>query len=239
MIIGRMKERNGIKRDVSIELGKVTLQGTLGLPETAKGIVLFAHGSGSSRHSSRNRYVAGELQSHGMATLLFDLLTPEEEAVDQRTMQLRFNIFLLAKRLVGATRWVMRNPEALGLDVGYFGASTGAAAALMASAQLPDAIAAVVSRGGRPDLAGEALGSVQAPTLLIVGGNDEPVITLNQQALAELRCREKKLVIVPGATHLFEEPGALANVAGIAAEWFACHFAPVGHTLVRQAAQTR
>jgi putative phosphoribosyl transferase len=239
MIPGRMKERNGFERDVSIELGNVTLQGTLGFPETAKGIVLFAHGSGSSRLSPRNRYVAGELQSDGMATLLFDLLTSEEEAVDQRTMQLRFNIRLLAKRLVGATRWVMRDLEALGLDIGYFGASTGAAAALMASAQLYDTIAAVVSRGGRPDLAGEALGSVQAPTLLIVGGNDEPVITLNQQALAELRCREKRLVIIPGATHLFEEPGALAKVAGMAAEWFACHFEPVGHAQIRKAAQTR
>jgi putative phosphoribosyl transferase len=239
MIPGRMKERNGIERDVSIELAKVTLQGTLGLPETAKGIVLFAHGSGSSRLSPRNRYVAGELQSQGIATLLFDLLTPEEEAVDQRTMQLRFNIRLLAKRLVGATRWVMRDLEVLGLDIGYFGASTGAAAALMASAQLSDTIAAVVSRGGRPDLAGEALGAVQAPTLLIVGGNDKQVITLSQQALAELECCEKKLVIIPGATHLFEEPGALAKVAGMAAEWFACHFAPVGHVRVRQIAQTR
>lgn len=239
MIPSRMKEQNGIERDVSIELGKVTLQGTLGLPETARGIVLFAHGSGSSRLSPRNRYVAGELQSHGMATLLFDLLTPEEEAVDERTMQLRFDIGLLAKRLVGATRWVMRNPEALGLDIGYFGASTGAAAALMAAAQLPETIAAVVSRGGRPDLAGEALGSVQAPTLLIVGGNDEPVITLNQQALAELRCREKRLVIIPEATHLFEEPGALTKVAEMAAGWFACHFAPIGHARVQQIAQSR
>jgi putative phosphoribosyl transferase len=207
--------------------------------KTAKGIVLFVHGSGSSRLSPRNRFVAGELQSHGIATLLFDLLTPKEESIDQRTLHLRFDIRLLAKRLVGATRWVMRDLEALGLDIGYFGASTGAAAALMASAQLSDTVAAVVSRGGRPDLAGEALGSVQAPTLLIVGGNDEPVITLNQQALAELDCREKKLVIIPGATHLFEEPGALAKVAGIAAEWFACHFAPAGHVRVRQTAQSR
>ena len=174
-----------------------------------------------------------------MATLLFDLLTPEEESVDERTMELRFDIDLLAKRLVGATRWVMRNPEALGLDIGYFGASTGAAAALMAAAQLPETIAAVVSRGGRPDLAGEALGSVQAPTLLIVGGNDEQVITLNQQALAELRCREKRLVIIPGATHLFEEPGALTKVAGMAAEWFACHFAPIGQARVQQIARSR
>jgi putative phosphoribosyl transferase len=230
---------NNTQCDVSIELPGVTLQGILGLPETAKGVVLFAHGSGSSHLSPRNRYVAEVLQSHGIATLLLDLLTMEEEALDQRTSQLRFDIGLLAKRLVGATRWVLQNSELLGLDIGYFGASTGAAAALMASTQLPDTIAAVVSRGGRPDLAGDALGSVQAPTLLLVGGNDEPVIALNRLALAELRCREKKLVIIPGATHLFEEPGALAKVAGFAAEWFACHFAPVGHDQVRQGAQTR
>jgi putative phosphoribosyl transferase len=236
MIPGRTTERNGGECEVSIGLGKVTLQATLALPENPKGFVLFAHGSGSSRHSPRNRYVAAELQSHGMATLLFDLLTSDEEAIDERTMQLRFNINLLAKRLVGATRWVVRNPGVGGLNIGYFGASTGAAAALVAAAQIPDSIAAIVSRGGRPDLAGEALSSVQAPTLLIVGGNDELVVKLNQQALAELRCQDKKLAIVPGATHLFEEPGALENVAAIAAEWFAGHFAPVGQGRVRQTA---
>jgi putative phosphoribosyl transferase len=239
MILSRIKERNGIEVDVSIELGKVALQGNLGLPEAAKGVVLFAHGSGSSRLSLRNRHVAEILRSHGIATLLFDLLTTDEEAIDQRTSQLRFNIRLLAKRLVGATRWVMRNPEVLGLDIGYFGASTGAAAALMAAAQLPDTIAAIVSRGGRPDLAGEALGAVQAPTLLIVGEIDEAVITLNEQALAELHCREKQLVIIPGATHLFEEPGTLAEAASIAAEWFACHFATVGHAQDRHAVHAR
>jgi putative phosphoribosyl transferase len=239
MIPGRMKEKNGGECEVSIGLGKVTLQGTLALPENPKGVVLFAHGSGSSRLSPRNRYVAAELQSHGMATLLFDLLTSDEEAIDEKTMQLRFNISLLAKRLVGATRWVVRNPGVCGLNIGYFGASTGAAAALVAAAQIPDSIAAVVSRGGRPDLAGEALGSVWAPTLLIVGGNDEIVIALNQQALAELRCPEKKLAIVPGATHLFEEPGALENVAGMATEWFAGHFAQAGQNHVRQTAGTR
>jgi len=211
-----------------MQVGKVILQGTLGYPEIAKGIVLFAHGSGSSRYSPRNRYVAGELQSHEIATLLFDLLTPEEEAVDRTTMQLRFNIRLLAKRLAGATRWVQRNPATAGLRVGYFGASTGAAAALMASAQLPEKIAAVVSRGGRPDLAGEALDSVQAPTLLIVGENDQPVIAMNEQALSELGCREKQIVIIPGATHLFEEPGALAAVARLAGEWFSDHFTDAG-----------
>lgn len=225
---GRVMVQNRIEREVSMQVGKVILQGTLGHPEIAKGIVLFAHGSGSSRYSPRNRYVAGELQSHEMATLLFDLLTPEEEAVDQMTMQLRFNIRLLAKRLIGATRWVQRNSATAGLRVGYFGASTGAAAALMASAQLPEKIAAVVSRGGRPDLAGEALGSVQAPTLLIVGGNDQPVIAMNEQALAELGCREKQIVIITGATHLFEEPGALGSVARLAAEWFSTHFTSPG-----------
>ena len=239
MIFGPVNERNDIEHEVSIELGKVTLKGNLALPRAAKGIVLFAHGSGSSRHSPRNRSVAGELQSHRLATLLFDLLTAEEEAVDQRTMLLRFNIRLLAKRLVGATRWVMRDSKLSGMDIGYFGASTGAAAALMAAVQLPDLIAAIVSRGGRPDLAGEALGAVQSPTLLIVGGMDAPVITLNQQALARLRCPEKKLVIIPGATHLFEEPGALAEVAAIAREWFVRHFTTVGHALVRRAVPTR
>ncbi len=234
MIPGRMKEKNGGECEVSIGLGKVTLQGTLALPENPKGVVLFAHGSGSSRYSPRNRYVAAELQSHGMATLLFDLLTSDEEAIDERTMQLRFNINLLAKRLVGATRWVVRSPGVGGLNIGYFGASTGAAAALVAAAQIPDSIAAIVSRGGRPDLAGEALGSVWAPTLLIVGGNDEIVISLNVQAMAQLHSPEKKLAIVPGATHLFEEPGALENVAGMATDWFAVHFAQAGQSHVRQ-----
>ena len=239
MIPGRMKEKNSSECEVSIGLGKVTLQGTLAIPENPKGIVLFAHGSGSSRHSPRNRYVASELQSHGMATLLFDLLTSDEEAIDERTMQLRFNISLLAKRLVGATSWVARSPGVAGLDVGYFGASTGAAAALVAAAEIPGSIAAIVSRGGRPDLAGEALGSVQAPTLLIVGGYDDIVIALNQQAMAELRCQEKKLTIVPGATHLFEEPGALEMVAGMATEWFAGHFAQAGQNSARQTTGTR
>lgn len=226
MITARAKLQNVHAQDVSIEFAKLTLQGILALPDGAKGLVLFAHGSGSSRHSPRNQQVAEVLQSNGIATLLLDLLTAEEEIIDQRTAQLRFNIRLLAKRLLGATGWAMRQADLRGLNIGYFGASTGAAAALIAAAELPDAVAAVVSRGGRPDLAGEMLSHVQAPTLLIVGGHDEPVIALNQQALAELGCREKKIVIIPGATHLFEEQGALAKVATIASDWFACHLAP-------------
>jgi pimeloyl-ACP methyl ester carboxylesterase len=182
-------------------------------------VVLFAHGSGSSRHSPRNRFVARVLREAGLATLLIDLLTADEEAVDQYTAQLRFDIGLLAQRLVGATDWLLQNRETAGLPIGYFGASTGAAAALVAAAERPDAVAAIVSRGGRPDLAGPALSRVRAPTLLIVGGNDIPVIGLNEEALAQLTT-EKRLVIVPGASHLFEEPGALEEVARLAADWF-------------------
>jgi len=221
----RLTEYVSCERPISIELAKVTLEGDLGLPPHPCGIVLFAHGSGSSRHSPRNRFVAETLQAHGMGTLLMDLLTEGEEEIDRRTSLLRFNIRLLAKRLAGATTWTLRQPELRGLSVGYFGASTGAAAALVAAAQLPGKVAAVVSRGGRPDLAGDALGSVVAPTLLIVGGNDGAVIDLNEQALAELGCSEKKLFIIPGATHLFEEPGTLEEAAKIAAEWFSRHFA--------------
>jgi pimeloyl-ACP methyl ester carboxylesterase len=223
MEAGQRAEKK-IEREMSIDAGGVRLEGALRLPVDARGIVLFAHGSGSSRHSPRNRYVAGVLQSRGLATLLFDLLTREEESIDRVTGHLRFDIALLADRLAGATRHVLHTPELKSLPVGYFGASTGAAAALVAAATLPEAVVAVVSRGGRPDLAGEALLSVKAPTLLIVGGNDEPVIELNRQALARLACAEKELVIVPGATHLFEEPGTLEEVAGLAAEWFTRHF---------------
>jgi len=225
MTPARMTEHSSSACPVSIALGRATLEGNLGLPAHPCGIVLFAHGSGSSRLSPRNRFVAETLQSRGIATLLMDLLTASEEEIDQRTSQLRFNIRLLAKRLAGATTWTLRQPDLRGLSVGYFGASTGAAAALVAAAQHSGAIAAIVSRGGRPDLAGDALASVVAPTLLIVGGNDGPVIDLNEQALAQLGCSEKKLVIVPGATHLFEEPGALEEVASLAAEWFSRHFA--------------
>jgi len=212
------------ERPVSIGLVKATLEGNLAVPPHPCGIVLFAHGSGSSRHSPRNRFIADTLQSHGIATLLMDLLTASEEEIDQRTSQLRFNIRLLAKRLAGATTWTLRQPDLRGLSVGYFGASTGAAAALVAAAQLSGTVSAVVSRGGRPDLAGDALGSVVAPTLLIVGGYDGPVIDLNEQALAELGCSEKKLVVISGATHLFEEPGALEEVARVASDWFSLHF---------------
>lgn len=237
MIPGRKAKHNGIETEVSIEAVKVTLEGTLGLPEHAAGIVLFAHGSGSSRHSPRNRYVAQVLQSKGIGTLLFDLLTSKEEAIDQYNAELRFNIPFLAKRLVGATEWLLCQPDTQTLKVGYFGASTGAAAALVAAAELPDAVAAVVSRGGRPDLAADALGTVRAPTLLIVGGDDVPVIGMNQEALSKMRCPEKKLVIVPGATHLFEEPGTLEEVARLAAEWFAEHLTPVAQPRMRASAR--
>jgi pimeloyl-ACP methyl ester carboxylesterase len=207
------------QRPLRIRVGPAILDADLGLPAAATGLVLFAHGSGSSRFSPRNRHVARLLNDAGLATALADLLTPAEEAVDERTRHLRFDIGLLAQRLVGATDWLRAQESTRRLPVGYFGASTGAAAALVAAAQRPDVIRAVVSRGGRPDLAGEALTRVQAPTLLLVGGNDVPVIELNQRALALLRC-EKQLVVVPGATHLFEEPGALDAVATMAREWF-------------------
>ncbi len=195
------------------------LEGDLSVPERAGGVVLFAHGSGSSGHSPRNRYVAEVLQDAGLATLLIDLLTADEERVDVQTAHLRFDIRMLAERLVGVTDWLNGLPDIGHLRVGYFGASTGGGAALVAAVERSQAIGAVVSRGGRPDLAGPALPRVQAPTLLIVGGNDVPVIAMNQQAMAELRA-EKQLAIVPGATHLFEEPGALEEVARLARDWF-------------------
>jgi len=207
------------ERLVRVAAGPVTLEGNLNLPEDARGVVLFAHGSGSSRLSPRNRYVAQLLNQARLATLLVDLLTAEEEAVDLRTAQLRFNIGLLAERLVGVTDWLVEQPNAQPLPIGYFGASTGAAAALVAAAERPKIVRAVVSRGGRPDLAGPALAHVEAPTLLMIGGSDPLVIELNRAALAQLRC-EKRLVIVPGATHLFEEPGTLDEVARLARQWF-------------------
>jgi putative phosphoribosyl transferase len=207
------------ERVVRVPAGEVTLEGNLGVPEGAGGVVLFAHGSGSSRHSPRNRYVAEVLRSAGLGTLLIDLLTPEEEQVDLSTRQLRFDIGLLAERLVWATDWLKQEPETQGLKVGYFGASTGAGAALVAASQRPGEAGAVVSRGGRPDLAGEALPRVQAPTLLIVGGNDRVVIELNKDAMRQLRAVHE-LVIIPGATHLFEERGALEEVARLARDWF-------------------
>ena len=210
------------EREVRVPIGSITLEGKLNVPEGARGLVLFAHGSGSVRHSPRNRYVAQELRRAGLATLLIDLLTPDEEEIDLRTRHLRFDIGLLAERLVGATDWLVRNADTRDLNVGYFGASTGAGAALAAAAERPKEVGAVVSRGGRPDLARTALPRVAAPTLLIVGGNDEPVIGMNEEALACMRA-EKRLHIVPDASHLFEEPGALEEVSRLAAGWFARH----------------
>jgi len=210
-----MKEQN----PVDIQIGKLTLHGNLVVPDKAKGIVVFAHGSGSSRFSTRNNFVAGVLQKKGIATLLMDLLTEKEEVIDNQTAELRFDIPMLAERVVGATAWLKDQKEMKSLKIGYFGASTGAAAALIAAAKLPDDVFAVVSRGGRPDLAMEFLPKVKAPTLLIVGGNDGQVIGMNEEALAKLTC-EKKMEIVPGATHLFEEPGTLEKAADLAAQWF-------------------
>ena len=207
------------KREVRVRVGPVTLEGNLDIPESARGVVLFAHGSGSGRHSPRNRYVAEELRQAGLGTLLIDLLTPEEEEVDLRTRHLRFDLGMLAERLVGGTDWLAQNPDTQSLRVGYFGASTGAGAALVAAAERPNVVGAVVSRGGRPDLAREDLPRVVAPTLLIVGGEDHPVIGMNREAMGQLRA-EKELKIVPGATHLFEEPGALEDVVRLAAGWF-------------------
>jgi pimeloyl-ACP methyl ester carboxylesterase len=206
---------------VEIVLADARLEGNLEVVDPDAGIVLFAHGSGSSRHSPRNRNVARHLRDRGLGTLLFDLLTDDEERIDLVSREYRFDIPLLAERLVGATRWLIANRPAP-TAVGYFGASTGAAAALIAAAEEPETVRAVVSRGGRPDLAGDALGRVRAPTLLIVGGSDPVVLDLNRDALRRLDC-EKSLVVVPGATHLFEEPGALDAVARHAADWFARH----------------
>jgi len=207
---------------VGVPAAGAVLDGNLGIPEHALGIVLFAHGSGSSRFSPRNRLVAETLQGAGLATLLIDLLTSGEEAIDRRTRHLRFDIDLLAGRLTGVTDWLLRDSRTHELNIGYFGASTGAAAALVAAARRPEAVGAIVSRGGRPDLARDALGHVQAPTLLIVGGRDYAVIQMNQQALDGLRV-EKRMEIVAGATHLFEEPGALEEVARLACDWFQHH----------------
>jgi dienelactone hydrolase len=208
---------------VRVKAGTVVLEGNLSVVEGAQGVVLFAHGSGSSRNSPRNRFVARTLQEAGLATLLIDLLTSDEEAEDAYTAHLRFDIELLAQRLVGATDWLLRDSRTAGLTIGYFGASTGAGAALVAAGERNEVVGAVVSRGGRPDLAGTALRQVRAPTLLIVGEKDVPVIRLNREALAQLGSAEKQLVIVPGATHLFEEPGTLAEVARLASDWFTLH----------------
>lgn len=204
---------------VRIAAGDQTIAADLSLPSQAQGVVLFAHGSGSSRFSPRNRLVANYLQQAGIGTLLLDLLTEAEEQIDLRTGEYRFDIPLLARRLVMATDWAAADDQLSSFPLGYFGASTGAAAALVAAVERPDRISAIVSRGGRPDLAGPALAQVQAPTLLIVGGADELVLELNRQALAELPGR-KQLEVVPGATHLFEEPGKLEEVARLARHWF-------------------
>jgi len=215
-------EGNLLEREATIPVGERTVRGTLSLPPEASGVVVFAHGSGSGRFSPRNQYVAQVLQKAGLATLLVDLLE-EDEAGDRANV---FDIALLAGRLQAAADWLATQPETEKLRLGYFGASTGAGAALVAAARNPTAVGAVVSRGGRPDLAHAFLSVVQAPTLLIVGGNDDVVIELNEQALRLLRC-PKEIVIVPGATHLFEEPGALEQVARLAKEWFVRYLAPV------------
>lgn len=209
---------------VLVKVGSVELEGYLSLPTAATGAVVFAHGSGSSRHSPRNRYVADILNKGGLATLLIDLLNTDEQEVDLQTSQLRFDIPFLANRLVAITQWVRNQPQLAGLKVGYFGASTGAGAALVAAAEVPQLIRAVVSRGGRPDLAGDdALARVQAPTLAIVGRNDPVVLELNRKALARITC-VKALHVIPGASHLFEEPRALEEVAKLARAWFTEEF---------------
>ena len=213
--------------EARVPAGRAMLDGNLTIVAQTKGLVLFAHGSGSSRHSPRNQFVARTLNDAGLATLLFDLLTPEEESVDVYTREHRFDIGLLAERLVYATKWAKQQEQTKDFRIGYFGSSTGGGAALVAAAELPNEIGAVVSRGGRPDLAGDALPKVKAPTLLIVGGEDQVVIELNEQARVQMKC-ECTIEIVPGATHLFEEPGALERVAKLAAEWFLRHIARNG-----------
>jgi putative phosphoribosyl transferase len=215
--------------EVTVRAESLALPGTLALPPEPRGVVAFAHGSGSSRHSPRNRFVAAVLREAGLGTLLFDLLSREEEAVDLRTGHLRFDIGLLAGRLVAAVDWLGERPETRDLPVGLFGASTGGGAALVATAERPEEVGAVVSRGGRPDLAGEALARVRAPTLLLVGEADGPVIALNRQALERLT-GEKELRLIPGAGHLFEEPGTLEQVARLAADWFHRHLARRKHS---------
>lgn len=218
--MAREKGPEATKTPIRVRMRDHSLQGDLGVPAEPHGIVLFAHGSGSSRHSPRNQYVARALERRDLATLLIDLLTPEEEVIDDRTAQYRFDIPLLADRLVMIVDWLRDQRNTASLPIGLFGASTGGGAALMAAADRPDEIAAVVSRGGRPDLAGAALAKVKTPTLLIVGGLDTPVIQMNRDAMRQMRA-EVKLEIVPGATHLFEEHGALERVAELAGEWFA------------------
>jgi putative phosphoribosyl transferase len=228
------RTRTGIVREVKIRTDDAVLSGELNVPIGAQGVVLFVHGSGSSRHSPRNQFVARTIREKNVGTLLFDLLTNQEEAIDERTRQLRFDIPLLARRLMDATNWIKREEDTSHLRVGYFGSSTGGGAALVASAEIGKEIFAVVSRGGRPDLAGpEVLQRVPSPTLLIVGGFDTPVIGLNEAALSWLQC-EKELTIVPGATHLFEEPGTLEEVARLATEWFRRHLRPKSSSAIQR-----
>lgn len=212
----------GTELDITIPAASVALDGTLAIPDRATGIVVFAHGSGSGRHSPRNRQVAGALRQTGLATLLFDLLTEDEAATDMRTGHMRFDIARLGQRLTGVVDWLANSPDTSALGIGLFGASTGAAAALLAAAERPRAVQAVVSRGGRPDLAGDFLERVQTPTLLIVGENDPEVLRMNRDAATRIR-GEQRIETVPGATHLFEEPGALERVTRLAAEWFGRH----------------
>ncbi|MFZ0510966.1 MAG: alpha/beta family hydrolase [Candidatus Nitrosopolaris sp.] len=217
--IERLNERLGEIKDTTF------LEGKLHIPRSAEGIIIFAHGSGSGRHSPRNQSVAEKLNEDGLATLLLDLLTADEEKLDNQTRQLRFDIGLLSKRLISTIDWIMNNPDTKNLAVGLFGASTGAAAALVAAAERQNVVSAIVSRGGRPDLAGRnMLKSVQAPTLLLVGGNDPEVLELNENALKDVKAEKKKITIIPGATHLFEEPGKMEQVARIASGWFRCYF---------------
>ena len=224
-----MNKTNTENRYVQILSMGVRLEGIVSVPDDARGFVVFVHGSGSSRHSPRNQYVAQTLQEGGLATLLFDLLTAEEEEIDLRTRQWRFDINMLANRTAGVLEWLELQPFAYGLKKGLFGSSTGAAAALMTAAELPDLVGAVVSRGGRPDLAGRALPKVEAPTLLIVGGRDQTVIELNEQALSQMQLGlGAKMIVVPGASHLFEEPGALEEAAQLSRDWFQMHLNRVG-----------
>lgn len=220
-----MHAQRAYSNEVKVPAGAVELEGELIIPAGATGIVIFAHGSGSSRLSPRNKFVAQKIRDRGVGTLLFDLLTPDEEAVDQYTRHLRFDIEMLAGRLEAAARWLLSTEEGRGMSIGFFGSSTGGAAALVAAARMGNRTGAVVSRGGRPDLAADALSRVTAPTLLIVGEFDDVVIKLNRQAFDRLNC-EKLMEIIPGATHLFEEPGTLEKVAEIASAWFSGHLIP-------------
>ena len=224
-----MNKVNTENRSVQILSAGVRLEGIVSIPDDPQGLVIFVHGSGSSHYSIRNQYVAQTLQDAGLATLLFDLLTVSEETIDLRTRHLRFDIELLARRTAGVLEWLDLEPFAYGLKRGLFGASTGAAASLIAAAELPEKVDAIVSRGGRPDLAEEALGNVQTPTLLIVGSEDEAVINLNRQALEEMPSSlAKELIVIPGASHLFEESGTLEKAAELTGDWFLTHLSPVG-----------